>query len=67
MIYVYSILRIMLSEYACLVITIAMHHRIVYTCMNITVIRSHKIIHGFSFRLILHGDQQYVLRTQSLR
>ena len=25
------------------------------------------IIHEFSFRLMLHGDQQYVLRTQSLR
>ena len=27
----------MLSGYACLIITIAMHYRTVYTCMNITV------------------------------
>ena len=27
----------MLSEYACQIITIAMHYRTVYTCMNITV------------------------------
>ena len=58
----------MLSEYACLIIVIAMHYRTVYTCMNITVISvSTGVYMSLAFRLMLHGDQQYVLRTQSLR
>ena len=51
----------MLSEYACLIIVIAMHYRTVYTCMNITVISvSTGVYMSLAFRLMLHGDQQYV-------